>query len=108
MLGQSARRNGEELFVSQLIEGNITAIDHFCVKISVLFPLNPQTGEFGFRNDCCDGGRMIAVGRGRALDVSGLANETFNCDCCAGGRFRSQLLGVPCREIFPSPGGVPG
>src|SRR6516225_8544454 len=58
VLGQSARRNGEELFVSQLIEGDITTINHFCVEISVLvfFPLNPQTGEFGFRNDRCDGG----------------------------------------------------
>jgi hypothetical protein len=78
-LRQCARRNGEELFVGQLRDWDITAINHSCVEISVLvfFPLNPQTGEFGFRNDRCDGGRMIAVGRGRALDVIGLANETF-------------------------------
>jgi hypothetical protein len=75
MRGQCARGNGEELFVAQLREWDVATINHLCVEISVLvfFPLNPQTGEFGFRNDCCDGGRMIAIGRGRALDVSGLA-----------------------------------
>jgi hypothetical protein len=44
---------------------------------------------------------MIAVGRGRALDVSGLANKTFNCDCCAGGRFRSQLRNPRSHPIIP-------
>jgi hypothetical protein len=92
-----------------LSDGDIATINHLCVEISVLvfFPLNPQTGEFCFRNDCCDGGRMIAVGRGRALDVSGLANETFNCDCCAGGR--SPLPGnlTPCRGVGVTSLGLP-
>jgi hypothetical protein len=58
MLGQCARRNDEELLVAQLPDWDIATINHLCVEVSVLvfFPLNPKTGEFGFRHDCCDGG----------------------------------------------------
>src|SRR6516165_12622592 len=52
-LRQCAPGDCQQLLVSQLIDGNIATINHLCVEISVLvfFALNPETGEFGFRND---------------------------------------------------------